>query len=136
MPRTRPCLVARLQHRLGELRLARDLALKRAFEAGAGISVVGHQVDVFLFEPGSDRYLGRLCKFNQCPKGKRDCLVPGYGDPRGRNWRHHVRDSGRHPDAMPGRDHTDSHDGKAVVGLRDPANLKHRLASRHRVDGR
>ena len=67
------------QHRLGELRRVCNLALRKAFEAGAGISIVSHQVDVFLFEPGSDLYLGRLCYFNQCPKGKDDCLVPGCG---------------------------------------------------------
>ncbi|MES2193107.1 MAG: hypothetical protein V4517_01705 [Pseudomonadota bacterium] len=67
------------QHRLGELRRARDRALRDAFESGVGISVANHQVDVFLFEPESDRYLGRLCSFSQCPKGKRDCLVPGCG---------------------------------------------------------
>ena len=43
------------------------------------MSVASHQLDVFLIEPESDRYLGRLCRFNQCPKGKRDCLVPGCG---------------------------------------------------------
>lgn len=67
------------QARLGALRRARDLALRRAFEAGAGLSVTGHQVEVFLIEPGTDRYLGRLCSFSTCPKGKRDCLVPGCG---------------------------------------------------------
>jgi hypothetical protein len=39
------------QHRLGELRPRRDRALREAYEAGAGTSVVGRQVDVFLFEP-------------------------------------------------------------------------------------
>ena len=68
------------QHRLGALRRAGDLALQSAFQSGAGISVVGNQLDVFLFEPRTDRYLGRLCRFNQCPKGKRDCLVPGCGE--------------------------------------------------------
>lgn len=67
------------QHRLRELRQAGDRALRRAYESGAGISVANTQVDVFLFEPGTDRYLGRLCKFNTCPKGKIDCLVPGCG---------------------------------------------------------
>jgi len=67
------------QHRLGELRRARDLALRDAFASGVGISVANHQLDVFLFEPQSDRYVGRLCSFNQCPKGKPDCLVPGCG---------------------------------------------------------
>jgi len=68
------------QRRLGQLRQAATRALREAFEAGAGMSVASHQLDVFLFEPGSDRYLGRLCSFNQCPKGKRDCLVPGCGE--------------------------------------------------------
>jgi hypothetical protein len=67
------------QHRLGELRRATGHALRKAFESGAGISVVSHQLDVFLFEPESDNYLGRLCSFSQCPKGKVDCLVPGCG---------------------------------------------------------
>ena len=67
------------QHRLGELRRAAATALRTAFEAGAGVSVVSQQLDVFLIEPGSDRYLGRLCYFSQCPKGKPQCLVPGCG---------------------------------------------------------
>ena len=44
------------------------------------IGVAHHQVDVFLFEPGTDRYLGRLCGFNACPKGKPECRVPGCGE--------------------------------------------------------
>jgi hypothetical protein len=68
------------QDRLHELRRAGEHALRQAREAGAGMSVAGSQLDVFLFEPRSDRYLGRLCSFNQCPKGKRDCLVPGCGE--------------------------------------------------------
>ena len=67
------------QSRLGELRRACVLALKKAYESGTAMSVASHQLDVFLIEPESDRYLGRLCRFNQCPKGKRDCLVPGCG---------------------------------------------------------
>lgn len=43
------------------------------------VGVAHHQVDVFLMEPGTDRYLGRLCWFNVCPKGKPECLVPGCG---------------------------------------------------------
>jgi hypothetical protein len=43
------------------------------------IGVAHHQVDVFLLEPGTDRYLGRLCNFGQCPKGKRECRVTGCG---------------------------------------------------------
>ena len=62
------------------MRRAGALALRKAFETGVGVSVVDNQLDVFLFEPVSDRYLGRLCRYNQCPKGKRDCLVPGCGD--------------------------------------------------------
>ena len=67
------------QERLGELRRAAARALQAAFEAGTGVSIVSHQLDVFLIEPGSDRYLGRLCSFSQCPKGKPECCVPGCG---------------------------------------------------------
>jgi hypothetical protein len=67
------------QHRLGTLRSTLERALRDAFEAGTGVSVAGHQVEVFLFEPESDRYLGRLCRYNRCPKDKPDCFVPGCG---------------------------------------------------------
>jgi hypothetical protein len=67
------------QDRLGDLRRAASRALRAAYETGAGISVANHQIDVFLFEPKTDRYVGRLCSFNECPKGKSDCLVPGCG---------------------------------------------------------
>ncbi len=68
------------QENLTQLSRARDLALRDAFRSGVGISFVSHQVDVFLFEPQSDRYLGRLCYFNACPKGRLDCLAPGCGE--------------------------------------------------------
>jgi len=67
------------QERLGELRRAADRGLRAAYEAGMGISVVGHQLDIFLIAPGSDRYVGRLCSFSRCPKGKPQCFVPGCG---------------------------------------------------------
>jgi len=67
------------QERLGQLRRAAVIALRKAFESGAGISVASHELDIFLIEPGSDRYLGQLCSFNVCPKGKLPCLVPGCG---------------------------------------------------------
>jgi hypothetical protein len=67
------------QERLGALRRAAAHSLRAAFERGAGTSVVSQQLDVFMIEPGSNRYLGRLCSFNACPKDKRDCLVPGCG---------------------------------------------------------
>jgi len=46
------------------------------------IGVAHHQVDVFILEPVTDRYLGRLCDFASCPKdGKPECLVPSCGQP-------------------------------------------------------
>lgn len=42
--------------------------------------VAHHQVDMHLFEPGSDRYLGRLCHYGTCPKGKPECRVPRCGE--------------------------------------------------------
>lgn len=67
------------QDRLEEMRRALAQCLSAAFKAGMGVSVTANQVDVFLFEPDSDRYLGRLCHYNRCPKDKPDCFVPGCG---------------------------------------------------------
>lgn len=63
---------------LDGVRRAKDRAL-RELQATSGIGVASHQVDAFILEPGTDRYLGRLCRFNRCPKGKRECLVPDCG---------------------------------------------------------
>jgi hypothetical protein len=67
------------QHRLGTLRKARDRALREAYEAGTGPSTANHQVEIFLIEPGTDRYLGRLCNFSACPKDKPQCATAGCG---------------------------------------------------------
>ena len=66
------------QHRLDALRRARNRALREARESG-GPSTADHQVEIFLIEPGTDRYLGRLCNYNVCPKGTPKCAVPGCG---------------------------------------------------------
>ncbi len=63
---------------LAALNRARSRALGELF-AGGGPGVAHHQADIFLFEPQTDHYLGRLCYFGQCPKGKSDCLTPGCG---------------------------------------------------------
>jgi hypothetical protein len=67
------------QHRLDALRRARDRALREGYESGRGPGTANHQAEIFLIEPGTDRYLGWLCNFNACPKGKPDCGVPGCG---------------------------------------------------------
>lgn len=46
---------------------------------GGGPGVAHHQVDVFLFGRDWSDYLGRLCSYGQCPKGKIECDVPGCG---------------------------------------------------------
>ncbi len=66
---------------LKSLQLARSRALTSLWEDHQ-IGVAHHQVDLLLMEPGSDRYLGRLCCFGQCPKGKPECRVPDCGQKR------------------------------------------------------
>jgi predicted nucleotidyltransferase len=63
---------------LKSLQRARTLGLARLLKE-ADIGVAHHQVDVFLIEPGSNRYLGRLCTFRECPAKRAKCLVPGCG---------------------------------------------------------
>lgn len=64
---------------LGELRRAKAAALSAEQERQHAFGVADHQVDVFLFRPGSDAYLGRLCHFNRCPKSRPECAAPGCG---------------------------------------------------------
>ena len=66
---------------LRALQKARSRALNDLL-ADRNIGVAHHQVDIFLLEPGTDRYLGRLCSFAQCPKGKNECRVAGCGATR------------------------------------------------------
>ena len=63
---------------LRALQKASSRALKLLFEV-RNIGVAHHQVDIFVMEPGSNRYLGRLCSYKLCPKGKPECRVPGCG---------------------------------------------------------
>ena len=64
---------------LNDLRRARARALRAAVDENR-IGVATHQVDAFILEPGTDRYLGRLCDFNACPRGKPECRTPGCGN--------------------------------------------------------
>jgi hypothetical protein len=63
---------------LRALQKARSKALNKLWQKQR-IGVAHHQVDIFIMEPGSDRYLGRLCSYNQCPKGKPECRVTDCG---------------------------------------------------------
>jgi hypothetical protein len=64
--------------RLQTLIRARSMALHRLF-AEKQIGVAHHQVEIFILQGEANAYRGRLCSFSQCPKGKRECLVPGCG---------------------------------------------------------
>lgn len=64
---------------LAALRRAKVAALRAEHERRPDFGVADHQVDVFLFEPGTGSYLGRLCHFNRCPKSRPECAVPGCG---------------------------------------------------------
>ena len=65
-------------HCLETLRKATIEALKILLHE-KNIGIADHQMDIFIMEPGTNRYLGRLCRFNACPKGKPRCHVPGCG---------------------------------------------------------
>ena len=64
--------------RLQTLSRARSLALHQLFQEKQ-IGVAHHQVEIFILQGEVNAYRGRLCSFSQCPKGKRECLVPGCG---------------------------------------------------------
>lgn len=66
-------------HGLAELRRARSRAVDELLHR-TGLGVAHHQVDVFILDARSNEYLGCLCIFGQCPKGKPECLAPRCGD--------------------------------------------------------
>jgi len=57
-------------------RVVKDIVAERGF------GPADHEIEVFLLEPGTNRYLGRLCHFRECPAGKRACASAGCGQPR------------------------------------------------------
>jgi hypothetical protein len=64
---------------LKNLQRARGRALNLLL-AEKEIGVPHFQVDVHILEPGTDRYRGRLCDYDECPKARKDaCLVDGCG---------------------------------------------------------
>ena len=63
-------------------RRAKARALRTLWDEAA-IGIASHQVDVFIFEPSTDRYVVRLYNFNACPKGKAECA----GSPAAGMWR-------------------------------------------------
>jgi len=67
--------------RLKAIQKARSRALNDLL-AETQIGVAHHQVDVFVMEPETNRYLGCLCTFSTCPKGKNKCRVSMCGEPK------------------------------------------------------
>jgi len=63
---------------LRALQIAKGHAVNR-LQRDENIGVAHHQVDVFIMEPGTDRFLGNLCSYAKCPKGKQDCRIEGCG---------------------------------------------------------
>ncbi len=62
------------------LRKARSQAVALLQQDTANVVCVAHlQMDVFLLEAGSNQYLGNLCIYGECPKGKPECRVPQCG---------------------------------------------------------
>ena len=70
--------VSDLNH-LKDIQKARSKTLNNLL-AEKQIGVAHHQVDIFIMEPETNHYLGRLCIFGSCPKGKDECRVAGCGE--------------------------------------------------------
>ena len=66
---------------LSLLRKARNKALATMRQQYSNCrGVAHHQAEIFIMEPQTNHYLGRLCTFNQCPKpDKRECRTTGCG---------------------------------------------------------
>jgi quercetin dioxygenase-like cupin family protein len=69
---------------LSELHLLRKAQAKAVIHLAneRNLGIPSSYVDTILLEPGTDRFLGHLCRFNTCPRRKRECEVPGCGATR------------------------------------------------------
>ncbi len=65
--------------RLAELRRDR-IAASRRLLSEAGFGIPPQDIELFPFEPVTDRHLGRVCQFKACPAAKPACAAPGCGD--------------------------------------------------------
>jgi len=63
---------------LDDLRRLSAQALQRLWHEKE-FGVAHHQVDIFLLD-AKGKYVGRLCRFNQCPKHKPECRAARCGD--------------------------------------------------------
>lgn len=64
---------------IDKIRSALVTGLKK-FVASGKWGVSNNEFDVFILQSGASKYIGNLCPYNTCPKGKDDCHVPGCGD--------------------------------------------------------
>ncbi|OLS13935.1 MAG: hypothetical protein RBG13Loki_2438 [Promethearchaeota archaeon CR_4] len=63
---------------LGTIRRALAVGVKK-FIASGKYGVSNNEFDVFLLDATSGKYLGNLCSYAMCPKGKDDCQTTGCG---------------------------------------------------------
>lgn len=62
------------------LRKARNRAIvKLQRETDNMGNIPHHQLDIYVLDSNTDRFLGVVCIFGECPKGKPECHVPGCG---------------------------------------------------------
>lgn len=65
---------------LKEMRRAKAVAMRGETLNNPRFGIADYMIDAFIFDPITDGYIGRLCNFNQCPKHRKECTVPGCGD--------------------------------------------------------
>ena len=63
---------------LGLIRKALGMPMKEYISSGK-FGVSNNEFDIFLLDAGINKYLGNLCRYATCPKGKDDCNVRGCG---------------------------------------------------------
>jgi len=74
-------LAIRVTHadRAAEMRQAGSRLVSGLVDHGIHLSIAHHHFCLHLIDAATNRYLGMVCHYNQCPKHKDPCRVPGCG---------------------------------------------------------
>lgn len=74
-------LAIRVTHagRAGSMRKVCSDLIRELVDHDIHLSIANHHFCLHLIDAGTNRYLGMVCHYNQCPKHKDPCRVPGCG---------------------------------------------------------
>ncbi len=115
---------------LRSIRHALAMGVKN-FIANGNFGVSNNEFDVFLLDATSSKYLGNLCSYARCPKGKEDCQTPACGEVR---FLKLYRGFTFYPDSVNSADRIDVYDAPEALSIQPQFDIAAVLQSIEKSD--